>query len=393
MFEKRIPLKTQLAAIADLSCESVEVHFDLVVRQLVAVSQIADAWRRLRHCYQTTNRKERKNRARELVDEIFLYLAEMERLVIERLDYVDPSTIGTDEYTDRMDVELEAFESAMAAFVARPVPALCSQFPCAFAAVRNVVECVQNRLRLAANAYDGDVDGINWHENRDDIDFEDLTKDFPNWFDLKFDDFHALLRIERARMIKFLLVHASKLATARKDAALSSNAPLRLNTIPIGIAGATAFHHWVGDAITYACHHSLRRQAREYRIHEGRKRIDLVFTNMARTGFFHRLDQRLRVFAPFIFVECKNLRNDPTNQDFDQLAGRFSDRRGHFGFLICRTIKNRANAIRRARDIRDANRGVIIVVAADELAKTCGSPTPESAFEDLIERRYHELIM
>jgi len=369
MFEKRIPLKTQLEALANLNLDAIEVHFDLVVRQLVAVDQIADAWRRLRHCYRTTRGQSREKQARIFVKEIFLYLKELEKLMVERFDYVDPSAAGSDIYTDQMDVELDAFESAMASFAPRPLVALNSSCPCAFAAGRHIVEIVHNRLRLAERSFDGNVEEINWHNSSKEIDFENISLDFPKWYEFRTDSYHTLLKIERARAVRFLIAHRSKLkleATIPRRSIAPASLSKKLIEIPIGKTGAEAFHNWVADAIGYAAP-VLRRQAKEVRIDEGRKRIDLVYTNEAKDGFFHRLDQRLRIFAPFVFVECKNIRADPQNPDFDQLVGRFSDRRGHFGLLVCRAIKDRQVVTRRARDIREANRGTVIVLTGAEL--------------------------
>jgi len=39
--------------------------------------------------------------------------------------------------------------------------------------------------------------------------------------------------------------------------------------------------------------------------------------------------------------ECKNYEEDPAKPDLDQLTGRSSANMGQFGFLICRTIKDK----------------------------------------------------
>jgi hypothetical protein len=399
MFEKRIPLKTQSEAMASLTCEAIEVHFDLVFRQLMAVDQIADAWRRLRLCYRTKKGRTRENQAKIFVNEIFEYLKELDKLMVERLDYVDPSAVGSDKYTDQMEIEIEAFESAMSSFAMRPVRAFKELCPCAFAAGHQMATHISNRLNYAAREFEisGIVEEINCHADSRDVDFEDISRDFHKWYEFELDSYYSLLKIERARAIKFLIVNNSKLKlkiSIPEPPVAPTTLPKLLVNIPKGKAGATEFHNWVAEVISYLAGESLRRQAREYRIYEGRKRIDLVFTNSAKDGFFQRLDQRLRVFAPFVFVECKNMQEDPQNPDFDQLIGRFSDKRGHFGLLVCRLIKNRKTVIQRARDVHTANRGTVIVLSADDLCKAFENiEDTRSAFEQLLDLRYNELIM
>jgi phage pi2 protein 07 len=73
----------------------------------------------------------------------------------------------------------------------------------------------------------------------------------------------------------------------------------------------------------------------QYKIHEGRKRIDITFTNMlSGSGFFTWLGQHYS--APHVFVECKNYGTEVANPELDQLTGRFSPSRGLFGILVCR---------------------------------------------------------
>lgn len=398
MFEKRIPLKTHLEALKGLTFESLETHFDLVVRQLVGVSEIAEAWKRLRHCYRSMRGRKRELAARPIVEEIFRYVREVDKLLVERLDYLDPSAVGTDRHTERMDVELDAFHTAMATFAIRPVRALNVVSSSAFAASQSLIEVIHNRLLLAEREYRGNVAALNWHPTDSDIDFEHLSKHYPQWFDFDFNYYHSLLVLERARATKFLLLHRHRLTgqspTDDRSSPHTCSLP-HFDSIPSGQAGATRFHNWVAQAITLLAPTSLRKQAREYRIDNGRKRIDLVFTNLAKEGFFHRLDSRLKVFAPFVFVECKNLAGDPKNPDFDQLTCRFSDRRGHFGLLVCRNVRNRRAATDRARDIRTSNRGMVIVLAADEIQRLIDQPPEQrfDRFESLLEQRYQELVM
>jgi hypothetical protein len=70
-----------------------------------------------------------------------------------------------------------------------------------------------------------------------------------------------------------------------------------------------------------------------------------------------------------IFVECKNYAEDPANPELDQLAGRFSPKRGQVGILVCRKIGNKKRMAERCRDTANDNRGYVIALDDDDLKK------------------------
>ena len=71
---------------------------------------------------------------------------------------------------------------------------------------------------------------------------------------------------------------------------------------------------------------SLPRKEKD--IHEGRKRIDIVFDNSSETGFFFNLpNKNILLPCPYVYVECKNYTGEVANPEIDQLSGRFSNRR------------------------------------------------------------------
>jgi len=138
-----------------------------------------------------------------------------------------------------------------------------------------------------------------------------------------------------------------------------------LDNIPLGDAGASRFHSHIKGILTAIFHPFLINPVKEQEIHEGRKRIDLVFENAAREGFFLGLPQNKKIPSAYIFVECKNYSGDPKNPELDQLAGRFSVNRGKFGFLICRRIADKDLFFKRCKDTAVDDRGFII--ALDDL--------------------------
>src|SRR5207237_655412 len=107
-----------------------------------------------------------------------------------------------------------------------------------------------------------------------------------------------------------------------------------LGAIRTGKDAADEYHVHMLGLLTALFSPDLMYPEKEVKIHKGRKRIDIGFTNAATERFFAWLGDHYE--APHVFAECKNYESDPRNPGLDQLAGRFSKRRGRFGFLACR---------------------------------------------------------
>lgn len=112
---------------------------------------------------------------------------------------------------------------------------------------------------------------------------------------------------------------------------------------------------------------TLTNPRKQFEIHEGRKRIDLTYTNVAREGFFSWLS--LHYPSSNIFIECKNYTRDLGNPELDQLAGRFSPSRGQFGLIICRGFDDKDLFLKRCQDTAKDNRGFIILLDDDDLSE------------------------
>ena len=131
-----------------------------------------------------------------------------------------------------------------------------------------------------------------------------------------------------------------------------------------GPTGADAYHNAVERLLSALFSASLVMPAKEYPIHNGRKRIDIRYIN-AGGGFFGWVAANYP--AANIFVECKNYSGDPANPELDQLAGRFSTSRGKFGILVCRRFKDKRLFMERCRDTAKDDRGFIIALDDDDL--------------------------
>lgn len=141
----------------------------------------------------------------------------------------------------------------------------------------------------------------------------------------------------------------------------------RLRAIPGGSRDATAYHHLATGICTFLFYPDLITPIKEFEQHEGRKRVDIVFTNAASDGFFHRRLLAHQTRAVSIFVECKNYTKEIANPELDQLSGRFSIRRGFFGILLCREMDNRDRILDGCRDTAVNGRGYMLPLEDSDL--------------------------
>jgi hypothetical protein len=141
----------------------------------------------------------------------------------------------------------------------------------------------------------------------------------------------------------------------------------KLRTIPPGPECATDFHMFILGVLEFIFYTDLIYPQSEFPIHQGRKVIDIKFTNAAREGFFFGARLNLGTRAINVFIECKNYSHDPTNPELDQLAGRFAPQRGRLGLLLARDFKNRELFVRRCRDTVHDDRGFIIPLVDNDV--------------------------
>ena len=133
----------------------------------------------------------------------------------------------------------------------------------------------------------------------------------------------------------------------------------------IGTEHATEYQQKIEKLLSALFSEDLTFPELEQKIHDGRKRIDITYTNGATEGFFKWVGDHAP--ASYVFVECKNYSRDIANPELDQIAGRFSPRRGKFGIIICRKLENKDLFIQRCRDTADDGRGFIIPLDDDDL--------------------------
>lgn len=168
-----------------------------------------------------------------------------------------------------------------------------------------------------------------------------------------------------------------------------------LAEIGVGNKDANRFHKISFDNIIHIFGDRVSNPFREKDINDKRKRIDIVFDNNDKDGFFHKLNVLYHVKCPKILVECKNYGEEIGNPELDQLQGRFNSFRGRFGILLCRSIKDKKSLVLRCKDVLRDNGGYIIVLDDNDIALLLNykEANEEKNIDSFLSARLDEIIM
>jgi hypothetical protein len=101
-----------------------------------------------------------------------------------------------------------------------------------------------------------------------------------------------------------------------------------LSSIPPGNSDASRYHSFILGVCTFLFYPGLIYPIKEQEIHQGRKRVDIKFTNAGERGFFKRILEAAQTRAISVLIECKNYERRLANPELDQLSGRFGHQRG-----------------------------------------------------------------
>lgn len=167
-----------------------------------------------------------------------------------------------------------------------------------------------------------------------------------------------------------------------------------LSSIKPGVAEADRYHRTILGALTVLFYPDLIQPHKEWEINDGRKRVDIVYTNAANTGFFAQRRDGAKTQANVIFVECKNYKDDIANKELDQLLGRFDDVRGKFGIVACRKIDNEALVLQRCRDMSKRSTGFIVVLSDHDIIKMLEhkGKLEDKEIENMLYEKYRKLL-
>ena len=191
----------------------------------------------------------------------------------------------------------------------------------------------------------------------------DLKKEYPlsKKFLYDFSKAHPSVLAEyRERLTSLERERDGDPETSEDEAAIAELLAAALRAIQAGGDHASAYHSLMTGILEFVFFPSLLYPKKEQEIHQGRKRIDIIMNNGARSGIFAILHEVRKLPSAYVAFECKNYSTEIANPELDQLAGRFAVNRGKVGFLCCRTFEDRRLLIERCRDTFQDDRGLIL---------------------------------
>lgn len=134
----------------------------------------------------------------------------------------------------------------------------------------------------------------------------------------------------------------------------------KLTRIPPGRGAADTYHTAMIGILSFLFFPNLIYPKKEAPINEGRKRIDITYTNGKDGGIFFRLSLDAAVCANVIHTEMKNYTDEIANPEFDQMLARYSRERGKLGLLLYRSADDEARVLQRARDAARQGLGIVL---------------------------------
>ena len=167
-----------------------------------------------------------------------------------------------------------------------------------------------------------------------------------------------------------------------------------LATIPTGASAADKYHMWTMRALTICFYPDLIQPHKEWEINDGRKRIDIVFTNAANQGFFAQRRDANNTAATMVIVECKNYSKDIVNPEIDQLLGRFDNNRGRFGIMTCRSVENEDRLLARQRDLAKGGQAFILTLTDQDFVTLLDAKAhlKDNLVENILHQKFREII-
>lgn len=231
----------------------------------------------------------------------------------------------------------------------------------------------------------------------------ELIKKYVNKKDIDEDFRNNNITINKAWLANFSSAHPEILDKYRQQAILNTvnpyekATPQELNDIAdniikllsetnTGEEDSTKYQRIVCGACELLFYPALSNPQLETNIQNGLKRIDITFSNRSAEGFFKKIKEVDDIPSHLIMVECKNYSDDINNPEIDQLAGRFSNNRGKFGFLFCRHLKKESTLIEREKALWKERAEMIIHIDDSRLIKLLES------FKDTFENSYNNLL-
>jgi hypothetical protein len=163
--------------------------------------------------------------------------------------------------------------------------------------------------------------------------------------------------------------------------------------VQAGRTDSARYEKAIEGLLTALFYPNLTNPSVQHKIHNGRKRIDITYTNLALNGFFKWVATHYP--AAHIFVECKNYGKEVGNPELDQLSGRFSPSRGQIGFLICRGFSNKRRFLESCADTARDSRGFILALDDNDLTRLVASRRDDPLYSEWpqLHEQFRDLIM
>jgi hypothetical protein len=168
----------------------------------------------------------------------------------------------------------------------------------------------------------------------------------------------------------------------------------KLAQIAPGKKAANDYHDHMVGALSAIFYPMLTRPKKEQSINDGIKRIDISFINSADYGFFSGLLRLKGIPANYVMFECKNYWKDIANPEVDQLAMRFSPKRGQLGFLVYRSSEDRAKLVTRCKKACADGHGWIIPLSDKDIVELLKlkRDAKDQAIDNFLEERLKEIV-
>lgn len=161
---------------------------------------------------------------------------------------------------------------------------------------------------------------------------------------------------------------------------------------PVGAEHAPQYERAIESLLTALFYPDLTNPVPQSKLHDGRKRVDIQYTNMAIAGFFKWISSHYP--SGLFFIECKNYGSEVANPELDQISGRFSPSRGKVGILTCRQFKDKSLFLTRCRDTAQDHRGFVIALDDSDLSALVEARKSDKYFQQwsLLKQRFVALI-
>jgi len=191
----------------------------------------------------------------------------------------------------------------------------------------------------------------------------DSEKEFLRDFTLKHKDIFHDFKEKRTKSAT--PVSNEDIDTDMNEKEITSYLISKIKELPTGGIDAQKYHKLMYGVLEFVFFPNLTNPVKEKEINEGRKRVDIMMDNSAQKGFFYWIHNTVKIPAPYIYIECKNYKDDPQNPEYDQISGRLSVNRGNCGLLIFRKTEDRSKLINKSIDFYKDKKELIIPIYDD----------------------------